>query len=504
MISLLRRFVRPKTPAKRLTDAMQNSRIVFTDAQNIVPVLGKEPAMRRRFKWDKTYLNWGLTAFFVIAASLLFYFAVAHIAILGSALRRLVTILAPFIWGLVICYLLSPMMNFMERSLFLPLGKRLYRKNKKNNGKKFARVMSVLFSEIILLLILAALVYLIIPQVLSSVQTLVQNSGAYAENVSNWLDGLLQDYPDLDEYVGSVFGNFNTNVGNWLETKVLPQLGSLITSVTSGVYGVAKSIYNLIIGIVVSIYLLSDKEGHLAAVKRLSYTIFSVETADRLRNGLLFVDKTFMSFLNGKLLDSLIIGIICYIVCSILQMPYTLLVSVIIGVTNIIPFFGPLIGAVPSALIILMVSPTKCLIFIVFVIILQQIDGNLIGPRILGNSTGITGFWVMFSIIVGSGLFGFWGMLLGVPVFVVIYTLVTRLIVKKLKRSDLPWEIADYEALDYIDPATLQVVKKASVRREELAREKLGKKEPFESFPPEPPAAEAETGAHEAQPQDRP
>jgi hypothetical protein len=227
------------------------------------------------------------------------------------------------------------------------------------------------------------------------------------------------------------------------------------------------------------------------------------------------VDKTFMGFLNGKLLDSLIIGIICYIVCSILQMPYTLLVSVIIGVTNIIPFFGPLIGLVPSALIILMVNPTKCLIFIIFVIILQQIDGNLIGPRILGNSTGITGFWVMFSIILGSGLFGFWGMLLGVPVFVVIYTLINKLIVKKLKRSDLPWEIADYEALDYIDPATLQVVKKARVRREELAREREARKAdpsaPVEEFPAttdleglrNTPPADAGTGAHEAPPQEK-
>ena len=209
----------------------------------------------------------------------------------------------------------------------------------------------------------------------------------------------------------------------------------------------------------------------------MTYSVFSVETADRLRSGLNFVDRTFMSFLNGKLLDSLIIGIICYIVCSILQMPYTLLVSVIVGVTNIIPFFGPLIGAVPSALIILMVDPTKCLIFVIFVIILQQIDGNIIGPRILGNSTGITGFWVMFSIILGGGLFGFWGLLLGVPVFVVIYSLVTNLIVKKLKRNDLPWELEDYKELEYIDPATLQVVKKASVRREELAREKALKQE---------------------------
>ena len=428
--------------------------------------------MRRHFKWDRTYINWGMTAFCVIAAALLFYFAVRNISVFMEILGKLVTILAPFIWGLVICYLLSPLMRLLEKRAFLPLGKRLYRKNKKGGTAKFARVLSIVFSEIVLLLLLAALVYLIIPQILSSVQMLIQNSGTYADNVSAWLDSLLKDYPELDSYVGEIFGNFNANVGNWLETKLLPQLGNLITSVTSGVYGFARSIYNLIIGIIVSVYMLADKEGFLASTKRLSYAIFSVDTADRLRQGLNFVDKTFMGFLSGKILDSLIIGIICYIVCSILNMPYTLLVSVIIGVTNIIPFFGPLIGAIPSALIILMVSPSKCLIFVIFIIILQQIDGNIIGPRILGSSTGITGFWVMFAIIVGSGLFGFWGMLLGVPVFVVIYTVIQNLVVKKLKKSDLPWEIADYKEMDYIDPATLQVVKKASVRKEEIAREK--------------------------------
>ena len=431
--------------------------------------------MKRHFKWDRTYINWGMTAFCVVALSLLFYFAVRNISVFGDFFRKLVTILAPFIWGLVICYLLSPLMRFLEERVFLPLGKRLYRKNKKGGAGKFARVMSILFSEIVLLLLIAALVYLIIPQILSSVQMLVQNSGTYADNVSKWLDGLLKNYPELDSYVGGLFGNINANVGNWLETRLLPQLGSLITSVSSGVYGFARSIYNLIIGIIVSVYLLADKEGFLAAVKRLSYAVFSVETADKLRQGLNFVDKTFMGFLSGKILDSLIIGIICYIVCSILKMPYTLLVSVIIGVTNIIPFFGPLIGAIPSALIILMVDPSKCLIFIIFIIILQQIDGNIIGPRILGSSTGINGFWVMFAIILGSGLFGFWGMLLGVPVFVVIYTVIQNLIIKKLKKSDLPWKIADYKEMDYIDPATLQVVKKASVRKEELARAKVEK-----------------------------
>ena len=433
--------------------------------------------MRRRFNWDKRYLYWGVTAFCVIAAALLFYFAVGNITVFGGAISRLVSILAPFIWGLVICYLLSPLMRSVEGRLFLPLARKLYRRNKKNDGHRFARILTVIFCEIVLILVLVALVYLIIPQMLSSVQTLISNSGAYIDNLSGWADGLFANYPVLDDYLGGFLDNFNTNLGNWIETTLLPRVGSVVTSVSSGVYRVAKSGANLFIGTCVSIYRLSDKEGFVAAVKRMTYSIFSVETADRLRSGLNFVDRTFMSFLNGKLLDSLIIGIICYIVCSILQMPYTLLVSVIVGVTNIIPFFGPLIGAVPSALIILMVDPTKCLIFVIFVIILQQIDGNIIGPRILGNSTGITGFWVMFSIILGGGLFGFWGLLLGVPVFVVIYSLVTNLIVKKLKRNDLPWELEDYKELEYIDPATLQVVKKASVRREELAREKALKQE---------------------------
>ena len=429
--------------------------------------------MKRRFNWDKRYFYWGITAFCVIAAALLFYFAVGNAVTIGAVISKIIGILAPFIWGLVISYLLSPLLGSLERHVFLPITRKFNRKSKKSNGKKFARVLAVIFSEIILILVIVALVYLIIPQMLSSIQTIISNSGTYIDNLSVWADSLFQNYPVLDDYIGGFLDSFNSNLGNWLETSLLPRVGSVVTSVTSGVYGVARSIYNLIIGVIVSIYLLSDKEGFLAAAKRLSYSVFSVETAERIRVGLNFVDRTFMGFLNGKLLDSLIIGIICYIVCAILKMPYTLLVSVIVGVTNIIPFFGPLIGAVPSALIILMVDPTKCLIFVIFVIILQQIDGNIIGPRILGNSTGITGFWVIFSIILGGGLFGFWGLLLGVPVFVVVYSAVNNMIVKKLKHDDLPWEIEDYKELEYIDPATLQVVKKASVRKEEIAREKL-------------------------------
>ena len=428
--------------------------------------------MRRRFKWDKTYLHWGITAFCVIAAAVLFYYIITNVPAIAATIGNIFRILAPFVWGLVICYLLSPLMRMLETRVFQPMSRVLYRKSKKHSGKGFARAMAVIFSEIILVVVLVALVSLILPQVLSSLQTLTSNRNSYIDNLTVWAENLLKNYPGLEEYVSNLLGNFSTNVGNWLETKLIPQLGNIVASVSSGVYGFARSIYNLIIGIIASIYLLSDRERYKAAVKRLSYSLFSVETAEHLREMLSFMDKTFMSFINGKLLDSLIIGIICYIGCTVMQMPYTLLVSVIIGLTNIIPFFGPLIGAIPSALIILMVDPVKCLIFIVFIIILQQVDGNIIGPRILGNSTGITGFWVMFSIILGGGLFKFWGLLLGVQVFVVIHTLVNDKIVQRLQKEDLPSEISDYEEIEYIDPATRQIVKKASVRKKELALER--------------------------------
>ena len=217
--------------------------------------------------------------------------------------------------------------------------------------------------------------------------------------------------------MGQQINNITGGINSWIE-QMLPNVTNYLGSFMQSAYVVLRSIYNLIIGIIVSVYVLSDLENFTAAFRRWIYSAFSLETAEKLREAIAFTDRTFMGFITGKLLDSAIIGLICYIVCAILRMPYALLVSAIVGVTNIIPFFGPFIGAVPCAFFILMTDPFKCLIFIIFVIILQQIDGNIIGPKILGSSIGITGFWVLFAIVVGAGLFGFAGMLLGVPFFV--------------------------------------------------------------------------------------
>ena len=416
--------------------------------------------MRRHFRWDKKYLYWGVTAFCVIAAAILFYMALNYLPLLKKGLASLLHILSPFVWGLVICYLLTPFMRLVEKKLFKPLSKKLYKNSKRSDGSRFARGMSVLLSELFLLAILTALVCLIIPQLYSSLQNMVANSPMYIETASRWITQLLEDFPEIEHYVSQTLGQVNDSLMRWIQNTVLPELGNLISNVTSGVYYAIMGIYNLVIGIIVSIYVLSNLEQFGASAKRILYSAFSVEMAKKILEGLEFTDRTFMGFINGKLLDSAIIGLICYIVCSILRMPYSLLVSVIVGVTNIIPFFGPFIGAVPSSIIILLVNPVKCLIFIAFIILLQQLDGNIIGPKILGSSVGINGFWVMFSIILGAGLFGFWGMLLGVPVFVIIYAAITGSVTRKLKRSDLPWEAADYMDMAYIDPVTYQPVKK--------------------------------------------
>ena len=407
--------------------------------------------MRRRFKWDKKYLYWGITAFLVIAAAVLFYMLLQHLPDVKKGWNRIMTILAPFVWGLIIAYLLLPLTRQLEKLLSSNAMKKAHVKG------KFARIASIIISEIVLLVLLTAFVLLILPQLYSSIETIVVNSPEYYSKMSEWIELKLEDHPEVEKYVAQALESMSNQLLDLVKNRLLPSMGNVISSVTTGVYAAFRGVYNLIIGIIVSIYILSNREMAKAGFRKVLYTIFSVETAEKIRSGILFTDRTFMGFLSGKLLDSAIIGLVCYIFCVIVKMPYSLLVSVMIGITNIIPFFGPLIGLIPSAFIILLVDPFKCLIFVIFIVILQQIDGNILGPKILGSSVGINGFWVMFAIILGGGLFGFPGMILGVPVFVVIYSAMTTLIDKKLKREDLPQDYESYAQLDYIDPATREV-----------------------------------------------
>lgn len=424
--------------------------------------------MRRRFNWDKQYLYWGMTAFSVIAASIVFFMVFSNLTLIKTGLSSLVGILSPFLWGLVITYLLSPLMQRLEKKALLPLCGKLMKKSK-DGGKRLARGMSVAVSLLVFFLLLLALVYLLIPQLYNSILTIVANSNSYLENLTAWLRKLLENYPTIGAVVTDSLGDANEDIMGWVQDTVLPRFGGFVTNITSGVYTVFRGVYNLVVGIIVSAYILGGYENVLAGVRRVTYSLFALERAESLRSIIHFVDKTFMSFITGKLLDSAIIGIICYIFCAIASMPYALLISAIVGITNIIPFFGPFIGAIPSAFIILLVDPPKALVFVIFIIFLQQVDGNIIGPKILGSSVGINGFWVMFAIIVGAGLFGFWGMLLGVPVFVLIYTGVDNWIGKRLRRKDLPIETGEYIDLERVDPISRRIIRREADEGDEAA-----------------------------------
>ena len=238
---------------------------------------------------------------------------------------------------------------------------------------------------------------------------------------------------------------------DWLRADLVTAMGNVVTAITTGVIDAVMFIFNLLVGIVVAIYVLIDKEKFLGESKKLVYTLFKAETGDSIIDTARHGHKIFGGFLYGKILDSAIVGLITFIVLTILKTPYSLLVSVIIGVTNIIPFFGPFIGAIPSAILILLADPLQGLYFIIFVIILQQVDGNIIGPKILGNTTGISEFWVTFALLLFGGIFGFLGMIIGVPAFAVIYYVIVQLMNKKLTLKGLPTESAIYREAENMD-----------------------------------------------------
>lgn len=411
--------------------------------------------MKDRFEKIRPYVRWGLTAFIVIACSIMFYFGVDYIGKIFKAIGSLLKILSPFVWGLVIAYLLIPPMRYFENHWFKPLVDKLSERHPgKKYYKKLPHMLALLLSEIMLLAVITALVYLIVPQLYESVETIVVNSPDYIKQAYVSLDKMLQNHPDIEAYATNLFGTFSDTVTKWAENKVLPNMESVVTNITTGVYFVIKLLYNLVIGIIVSVYVLNNKAKCRGYAKKLLYCLFNADNAKKISDGVRFVDKTFMDFINGKIVDSAIIGVLCYFCCLILKIPYVLLVAVIIGVSNIIPFFGMYIGAVPCALLILLVDPVKCLIFIGLVLILHVVDNNIIAPKILGNSIGINGFWVIFAIILFGGLFGFWGMILGVPVFVIIYTAMGNLINRGLEKKNFPSNSDAYMQLAYIDPET--------------------------------------------------
>ena len=401
-----------------------------------------------RLKPRNDYVKWGLTLLGVILASIIILLILLNLDGFFAALKAGFKIISPITYGAVFAYLLNPIAKKGE--LFFNWW--IERSGMKNPPKKqVGRGFGIIVALIVAALLVYATVSLILPQLLETLKTLAGNLPIYFRSAEAWVLNLLDDNPELNQYVNNILEKIYKYFNGLLQTDFLGNIQSVLLTVTSSVYAVVREVLNMVIGIIVSVYILMSKDKFIAQTKKMVVATFRDETADYLMEIARQTHRIFSGFVIGKLIDSLIIGVLCYLGLAILRMPYQILIATIIGITNVIPFFGPFIGAIPTALLVLFVSPIKCLYFVIFILALQQLDGNVIGPRILGDTVGISGFWVLVSITVAGGLFGFAGMILGVPLFAVIYMLVSDRVSYKLKRKGKTTNTEAYYAIQTVD-----------------------------------------------------
>lgn len=410
-------------------------------------------------KWSNSaYVKAGITVFITFACCILFFFVIFRFTGFAGVWKKFFKSGESIIMGLVLAYLLNPVMKFISKHSERIL-RRCIKKEKKR--KKLAKGIGVIGAIAFLIILLALLLAAIVPSIIDSVNTLVETMSSSVSSFLKLLDNkeFLDD--DIADYLELGITNITDYLQDWAKNTLLPQAQtyvSHITTITSSVISVVKSLLNFVIGIIVAVYVMSIQDTLKGQCKKIIYAVMKPHNGNLLIEIVRESNRIFGGFITGKLLDSAIIGVICYIGCCILRMPYALLVSVIVGVTNVIPFFGPIIGAVPCLFLVVIQSPLHALYLLIFIIVLQQVDGNIIGPKILGDSTGLSSFWIMFAILIGGGMFGFMGMLLGVPVFGVIYYLVRRVINYRVRKKDLSDRTQDYILLDYVDEKTNTIV----------------------------------------------
>lgn len=405
-----------------------------------------------KWKLNNKYFKWGLTAFLVLAAAIVFYYVMFHSYNIRVGLFTIVNILMPVVWGLGIAYLLTPVLNFIETKIFIPLCKKCNLKETART-KSLMRGLGIVVTVCLFIALIYGLIHMLVSQIVPSVESLVVNFDSYMNNFINWINKTLEDNPEISANIVKMIDNYSDQLEHWLE-ELVPNTVGMLKTLSISVLNIFGVLWDFIIGFIISIYVLASKEKFAAQAKKLTYALFETDTANTIVINFRFTHRTFIGFLSGKVLDSIIIGILCFICTSFMRLPYAALISVIIGVTNVIPFFGPFLGAVPCTLLLFIVNPmhpVNCFYFVIFILILQQIDGNIIGPKILGDSTGLAGFWVIFSITLFGGLWGIMGMIVGVPIWAVIFAAGKSIFNRLLEKKELPIELEKYENLDYID-----------------------------------------------------
>lgn len=376
---------------------------------------------------------------FAVCGVIVFYFIILHLGDIFSAIGKFMGILTPLTMGLVIAYIMHPIVDVLENKTF---------KNIKNKSTR--RNVSIAVTLLAITIILGALISIVIPELLKSIQSLLINFPRYLQELESFINDYLSN-SSLGDAFSSNSSSIVSTITDAINNIMLPSVNNAMSSVGTGLLSLVKSFFNLLIGIAFAVYILANTKNFAAGCRKFLYSLFDVDKVNDFIIEVKHVNKIFVNFMICKVTDSSIVALSTFIFLLIFGFPYPLLVAVIIGMTDLIPYFGPYIGTIPSALLICLVSPFRALVFVAFIICLQQIDANLITPRIQSNATGLPSFWVLFAITVFGGLFGIVGLLIGVPCFTIIYELVRDKINSNLENKNMPSETDYYEKHDILE-----------------------------------------------------
>lgn len=396
---------------------------------------------------DNQYFNLGAMLMTVVAISFVLLAIVLNLEGVKNVVGAVMKVFAPLIFGFVLAYLMNPLMNFLDRRIAPFLQKRMKDKKK---ALKISRTVSLVLSVLVFIVLIYEFFAMLVPQLYTSIVGIVNNFSTSYTKVENWIMTFLEDNPELATYANQLMDQGYHFMNDWFNTKLLSSIEAIISGLTNSVMTVVGILLDFLIGLCAAIYMLASRDVFMSQAKKIVVAVFKENTADHVLDLGRRIHKVFSGFIVGKIVDSLIIGVLCYIGMLILKLPYPALIATVVGVTNVIPFFGPFIGAIPSAFLILLDTPIEAVYFCLFILALQQLDGNVIGPRILGDTIGIAGFWVLVSITVAGGLFGFAGMVLGVPVFAVFYMLVTDFVEHRLRAKGMTVDTKSYQTIQTV------------------------------------------------------
>ena len=387
----------------------------------------------------KRYLKIGITGAAILASGILCAFVLFKMPVIISVLKGITEILKPFLYGVVFAYLLAPLCNKIEEKLFQIFPK------EKTKARRFICFIAIVISLCVAIAVIWLIIMMIIPQVWDSVMKIIQMVPQKLIVVNNWIEHMLENQPELQAYFEEFSSQAESNIDSLLNVDTIQKVQSIINSLSVQLFGVLGVVKNIFLGLLISAYLLGSRKLFGAQAGLILHGVFSDKWAKIIEEEIRYTDKMFNGFLVGKIIDSAIIGLLCFAGTSIMGFEAPAFISVIIGITNIIPFFGPFIGAIPCGLLLLLENPMHCLYFIIFIFVLQQLDGNVIGPKILGNTTGVSSFWVLFAILLFGGMWGVVGMVIGVPLFAVIYDIIRKLVYRGLRKHKRESMITDYE-----------------------------------------------------------